>query len=72
MTSASGFVHPASQNITVYLPGGTSGTRKEAFACARFDSEEPITTRPTRKASAFPTDHQFRGEGLRIACSTIE
>jgi hypothetical protein len=72
MASASGFVHPASQNMTVYVPGGTSGTRKEALAGARFDSEPPITTRPTRKASARPTAHQFRGEAMCIARSTIE
>jgi hypothetical protein len=72
MTSASECVHPASQNITAYLPGGTSGTRKDAVASARFRSERLMTTRPTQMASAFPTDHQSRGALLRIARLRIE
>jgi hypothetical protein len=72
MTSASGCVHPESQNITEYLPGGTSGTRKDAVASARFRSERAMRTRPTQMVSAFPTDHQSRGALLRSARSTIE
>jgi hypothetical protein len=72
MTSASAYVQPASQNITAYSPEGMSGTWKEAVACARFDSGSSIAIRPTRRASAFPTDHQSCGALLRIARSTIE
>ena len=70
MTSASGSVQAVLHSIRWYVAGGTSGIVNAARTLPRFASETLTVTWPTWIASASPSDHQLRGDRLRIARST--